>query len=75
MDKIGSSHRYQPSQTGLRAMTDLVVLREKVIKPLLASCCQRKGGRKPRNTTPLGARYQRLQVHLQELFIELGFAA
>jgi hypothetical protein len=75
MEKIGSSHRYQPSKRGLRAMTGLVVLREKVIKPLLASCCQRKGGRKPRHTTPLDARYQRLQVHLQELFIELGFAA
>jgi len=56
-------------------MTGLVVLREKVIKPLLASCCQCKGGRKPRNTTPLEVRYQRLQVDLQELFMELGFAA
>jgi hypothetical protein len=35
--KIGSSRRYETQADGLRAMTALVVLREKVIKPLLAA--------------------------------------
>jgi hypothetical protein len=35
--KIGTSRRYEPEPDGLRAMTALVVLREKVIKPLLAA--------------------------------------
>ncbi len=34
IEKIGSSHRYRPFP-----MTGLVVLRDKVIKPVLASCC------------------------------------
>jgi hypothetical protein len=33
IDRIGSSHRYRPSATGLRAMTALVVLRHKVGTP------------------------------------------
>jgi hypothetical protein len=35
--KIGSSRRYEPEPDGLRAMTALVILREKVIRPLLAA--------------------------------------
>jgi len=75
IEKIGSSHRYRPSTTGLRAMTALVVLRDKVIKPLLASCCQRKRGPKPKNPTRLDAHYEQLQAAMRELFDELGLAA
>ena len=75
IDRIGSSHRYRPSATGLRAMTALVVLRHKVIKPLLASCCQLKRGRKPKNATPLDEHYQQLQTDMRKLFDELGLAA
>jgi hypothetical protein len=76
IERIGSSHRYRPSPTGLRAMTALVVLRHKVIKPLLAGCCgQRKRGPKPKNVTPLDAHYQQLQTDMRELFHELGLAA
>jgi hypothetical protein len=75
IEKIGSSHRYRPSARGLRAMTALVVLRDKVIKPLLASCCQRKRGRKPKNSTPLDVHYEHLQTGMRDLFKELGLAA
>jgi hypothetical protein len=34
---IGHTRRYEPLPTGLRAMTALVVLRNKAIKPLLAA--------------------------------------
>jgi hypothetical protein len=37
MRKIGASRRYQPLHQGLRALTALVVLCEKVIRPLLAA--------------------------------------
>ena len=76
VEKIGSSHRYRPSLSGLRAIAGLVVLRDKIIKPLLASCCShRKRGPKPRNATPLDAHYERLRVDMQGLFEELGFTA
>jgi hypothetical protein len=35
--RIGHTRRYQPLPTGLRAMTALLVLRNKAIKPLLAA--------------------------------------
>jgi hypothetical protein len=75
VDKIGSSHRYQPTRQGLRALTALLVLRDKVIRPLLASSCQLKRGPKPNNSTPLDQHYRRLQVGMQDLFEELGIAA
>ncbi len=75
IERTGSSHRYRPSSKGLRAMTALVVLRDKVIKPLLASCCQRKRGRKPKTFTPLDAHYDHLQGGMRKLFDELGVAA
>ena len=36
--RIGHTRRYEPLPTGLRAMTALLVLRNKAIKPLLAAC-------------------------------------
>jgi hypothetical protein len=35
--RIGHTRRYEPLPSGLRAMTALVVLRNKAIKPLLAA--------------------------------------
>jgi hypothetical protein len=55
-------------------MTALVVLRDKVVQPLLASSCQRKRGRKPKNVTPLETQYEHLQAGMRELFAELGIA-
>jgi hypothetical protein len=56
-------------------MTALLVLRDKVIKPLLACCIQRKQGRKPKNITPLDVQYDHLQTGIRNLFDELGIAA
>jgi hypothetical protein len=75
IERIGSSHRYRSPPEGLRAMAGLVLIRDKVIKPLLASCCHRKRGPKPKNTTPLDAHYDRLRGDMHQLFHELGFAA
>jgi hypothetical protein len=47
LSKIEGTHRYTATPTDLRALTALVVLRDKVIKPLLAAACYLKTGRKP----------------------------
>ncbi|MGO9272900.1 MAG: hypothetical protein ACLQOO_22135 [Terriglobia bacterium] len=59
--KRGQSHRYQTTPEGARSLTALWVLRDKAIKPLLASACQFKRGRPPQSrlgwisiTTPSG---------------------
>jgi hypothetical protein len=38
--KIGKSRRYEAPSAGLRSLTALLVLREKIIKPLLAASGQ-----------------------------------
>lgn len=75
VDRIGSSHRYRSPPDGLRAIAGLVLLRDKVIKPLLASCGQRKRGPKTKNATAVDAHYDQLQIDMQLLLEELGFAA
>src|SRR3954466_9396736 len=73
IERIGSSHRYCPPTAGIRAIAGLVLIRDKVIKPLLASCCQRKRGSKPKNATALDAHYDQLQQGMKHLLNQLGF--
>lgn len=69
------SRRYEPTPDGLRAMAGLVVLREKVIKPLLTRRGRCKPGSKSRATTALDAQYQAVQRQMQHLFKLLRMAA
>jgi len=75
IERIGNSRRYAATWTGLRAMTALFVLRDKVIKPLLANAGQRKRGGRPAHTTTLDRCYETLQIGMQALFEQLGVAA
>ncbi|MCL6544162.1 MAG: hypothetical protein K6T61_02965 [Bryobacteraceae bacterium] len=60
---------------GLRALAALVVLRDKVIKPLLAAQCDLRRRPRLRNPTPIDLRYDALQRHMRDLLEELGMAA
>jgi hypothetical protein len=73
--KIGASRRYEPLQQGLRTLTALVVLREKIIRPLLAASTRPQPHSKLSNPTPIDQHYENLRVCMQGLFIELGVAA
>jgi hypothetical protein len=73
--KIGKSRRYEPVPEGLRAMTALVVLREKIVRPLLAASLDPEPSSQPANLTPIDHCYENLRVHMRELFSELGVAA
>ena len=74
--KIGTSRRYECAKQGLRAITALVVLREKVIQPLLAAASQRS---EPQTTlqqpTPIDHHYEHLRVGMRDLFTALGVVA
>jgi hypothetical protein len=50
--KIPSTRRYEVVPRGLRAMSALLVLRDKVIKPLLAAACQLWRALRKRSTIP-----------------------
>jgi hypothetical protein len=73
--KIGKSRRYEPEPEGLRALTALLVLREKIIRPLLAAGCQSAPPSKQANPTPIDHHYEKLRAGMCDLFTALGVAA
>jgi len=73
--KIGNSRRYEPEPDGLRAMTALVVLREKVIRPLLAASRLPESQIKPSHPTAVDQHYERIRTAMADLFTALGMVA
>ena len=72
--KIGHSRRYQPSPDGLKTMAALLILREKIIKPLLAGATQPKPNSKPSQQSPIDILYHSIQLAMFKLFQLFGFA-
>jgi hypothetical protein len=73
--KVGGSRRYQISPSGMRAITALLVLREQVIRPLLAGLRTHQRVPKPATSTTFDQHYERICRDLQSLFEDLGIAA
>jgi hypothetical protein len=73
--RIGNSRRYEPVTEGLRSLTALLVLREKIIRPLLAASGQPEPPGKPANPVPIDYHYESLRAGMRSLFTELGIAA
>src|ERR1700736_6329889 len=67
--------RYEPLLTGLRAMTALLVLRDKAIKPLLAAAQPLRPKRGAHNPKPIDLHYDAIQAAMKGVFHELGLAA
>jgi hypothetical protein len=75
VQRIGQTRRYQSTASGLRAMVALVVLRNKVIKPLLAAAQGWRKSRGAQNPRPIDKHYQTIRTAMQGVFDELGLAA
>jgi hypothetical protein len=75
VQRIKCSRYYEASSEGLRAMTGFIVLREKVLTPLLAAAGNRKPGRKPSNRSPIDIHYENIQSEMQNVFEIIGIAA
>jgi hypothetical protein len=75
VQRIGQTRRYAACSTGLKAITALVVLRDKAIKPLLAAARERRPSRGAQNPTPLDAHYDAVRFAMRGVFHELGIAA
>jgi hypothetical protein len=73
--KIGNSRRYQPTPKGLPAMAALAVLRDKVIKPLLAASCTPSLHADTQQPAPIDECYDGLRSDMRRLFAALGIAA
>ena len=72
--KIGNSRKYSPTQDGLPAISALLVLREQIIKPVLAGAGKPKPGRTPKNNSQLDRLYISMQALMHDLLLEFGFA-
>jgi hypothetical protein len=75
VSRIPKTTRYEPIAEGLKAMTALVVLRDKAIKPLLAAAHQTRPTPGAQNPTQLDMHYQAIRVGMQGVFHELGLVA
>ena len=73
--RIGHTRRYEPLLSGLRAMTALLVLRDKAIKPLLAAAQPLRPKRGAHNPKPIDLHYDAIQAAMKGVFHELGLAA
>jgi hypothetical protein len=73
--RIKNSRFYEASQEGLRAMAGFLILRKKVLIPLLAGACNLKAGRKPANRSQIDIHYENIQREMQNVFEIIGIAA
>jgi hypothetical protein len=73
--RVGSSRHYQPLSQGLKTVAALLLIREKVIQPLLAGITTPRLGRKPRNWSRIDQHYETLRLNMQSLLQELGVVA
>jgi hypothetical protein len=71
---IPKSHSYQVAPDGLRTMTALLVLREKVLRPLLAGARFNGSPSLPDRSSPLEDLYRTLHTDLQILFGLIGIS-
>jgi len=72
---VGSSRRYQAPPDGLRTIAALVILRDKVIKPILAGTAKPKMGRKLKTWSAIDEHYETIRKDMQTLFEHVGLAA
>jgi hypothetical protein len=73
--KMGRSRRYTVQPQALRAIAALLILRDHVIRPILAGVRSPRIGRRPKTWTAADHHYERLRIHMQPLFEDLGLAA
>jgi hypothetical protein len=69
--KIAKSRRYEVLPEGLRSLNALLILREKIIRPLLAASGQAHPPPQG-NPTPLDRHYENLRAAMRGLFAEIG---
>ncbi len=72
--KIANSRRYETTSEGIKTMAALLVIREKIIKPVLAGVGKPRRGPKPKNQPPVNEHYQNIQSEMIKLFHLMGIA-
>jgi hypothetical protein len=74
LDRVDNTRRYRCSMAGIRTLAGILILREKVIKPVLAGAARKHVGRPPKNIHPIDSHYKNLQREMFCTFKMLGLA-
>ena len=72
---IVHSRRYEAPLDGLRTMSAFLILRDKVMIPLLSCAGKRKRGPKSKDQSDLDIYYENIQIEMQNIFQSIGIAA
>jgi hypothetical protein len=75
VERVGTTRCYEPTTLAIGTLVALLILREKVIKPVLAGAGKPKPGRPPKRMHPLDVHYENLQSEMRRTFRTLGLAA
>ena len=75
VQRLANTRRYRVRRPGIRILAALLILREKVLKPILAGVCRPKRGRPPKNVHQLDVHYQNLQRQMLSMLQYLKLAA
>ncbi|MGW8223842.1 MAG: hypothetical protein ACWGP1_16965 [Syntrophobacteria bacterium] len=75
VERIPHTRRYRCTSQAIRTLAGLLILREKVIKPVLAGIVKTKVGRPPKNIHPVDEHYVNLRCEMLGVFKALGLAA
>ena len=75
LTKVADSRRYLIPPQAIRTIGALVILREKVLRPILAGVGKPKMGRKPKNWSPIDEHYEAIRQDMFILFQDLRIAA
>jgi hypothetical protein len=73
--QVRSSTGWPESKYGVRRAAYDIVMREKIIRPLLTASGQPEPALRPANPTPIDHHYEALRSGMRNLFIDLGIAA
>ena len=74
ISKVAKSRRYHIPPSAIRTMGALVLLREKVLRPILSAVRNQNATTKPVNTTEIDQHYQALRQSMQTLLNDLRIA-
>jgi len=74
VEPMARSRRHQATLQGCQTMAALLILRERVIKPVLAGVVKKATPGRPKRQAPLDAHYKRLREEMQATFATLGIA-
>ena len=73
--RVVHTRNYAINADGVRALAGLLILREKVIRPVLAGICKPRRGRPPKIVDPIDIHYQALQREMYLTLQHLALAA